>query len=153
MTPKELLTLIEFLKVDHNPDIALKVIQHFHDRMQADELLPDEKDLLCMWMQHVFPQVLAKKNANVAFGLEIGQGEHSRTDTTARDQTAAACVVLLMRRGKRWQEAIGDAANLLFRDGEGGKAVERAYAKYKGVFTSCPNEFLYERLLPHQLPS
>ena len=60
--------------------------------------------------------------------------------------TAAACVLLLMRKGVRWLDAKGDTANLLFADGSGDKAVETAYTQYRSELKDCPDGDLLEIL-------
>jgi len=55
---------------------------------------------------------------------------------------AAAIVVLKMRSGAKWEDAIGDAANSLFDDGVGDKAVQAAYAKHHEALNLLPTNTL-----------
>lgn len=152
MTPEALLTLIEYIKVKRAPDIARIVMWDFHKKMQNDELLPYEKDLLCLFMKHVFSEILVNnKSPKSALGLTSIQGG-LRTDNMARDYRAAACITLLKRQGQTWQNAVGDAANLFFPDGEGTRAVEDAYSKYRDEFSELPNKTLEGILAPLTLP-
>lgn len=156
---KDLNTAIEYIKVNHDPETVMKIIEYFHERMSNGE--PYDRDMLHVFMAHVFDRIVngevmkngtvAKLTADQAFGLKLRKGQGNIKDTQDRDLKAAACMVLLMRKGMLWQDAKGQAANLLFPDGEGDKAVERAYEEHCALVECFPDEVL-EMLVSTSLP-
>lgn len=131
----------------HDPVAAQSLIEYFHDQ-NLDPAGPDS-DILLAFVRHAFRRIVEdKKSADVAFGLSQGRGEYERPFNADRDVIAAAYVVLLMREGWTWLDAKGEAANLLFPDGRGGKAVEHAYENYKHALHGVPDQLLREMLPP-----
>ena len=99
--------------------------------------------ILLDYVRHAFRLILEEgATANQAFGLRTRRGQYRREDTTVRDIQAASFVVLGMRSGKTWLDAVGDAANQLFPDGKGERAVQTAYSNYKEFLENAPDSFL-----------
>lgn len=131
----------------HEPDTARSIIEYFHERMSRG--FSYDEEFLHTLMAYVFAGIVeGNKSADQAFGLKLGRGKYDREDTTERDVTATACILLLMRKGARWLDAKGDTANLLFPDGTGEKAVEEAYTQYRFELQHCPDDILLEMLGP-----
>ena len=78
----------------------------------------------------------------VAFGLKAIRGKYKRFDTHDRDLIAAAIVILAMRLGTKWKDAVGEAANKLFEDGRGDRAVQEAYKKHRETLQLLPSPTL-----------
>lgn len=158
---RDLNTAIEYIKVNHDPATVWKIIEYFHERMSSGE--PYDQDMLHVFMAHVFERMVngeivgegkqanKKLTADQAFGLKLRKGQGNIKDTLNRDLKAAACMILQMRKGMRWLGAKGYAANLLFPDGEGEKAVERAYEEHRALMECYPDEVL-ELLATPSLP-
>ncbi|MGV8889805.1 MAG: hypothetical protein ACOH2P_17555 [Pseudomonas sp.] len=128
-------------------EAAQDLIEYFHERMSNGYSY--DEDFLRKLMEYVFAEIVeGKKSADQAFGLKSVRGKYEREDTTERDVTAAACMVLLIRKGTLWLAAKGDTANLLFPIDKGDKAVERAYQKYRAEIEYCPDEVLLDMLGP-----
>lgn len=147
VTRGELLTNIEYLKDHFDPDLARKVIELFHERMRDDEYV--DPDLLYAFMKPVFALIMEDRNADQAFGLKAMRGKYEREDSYTRDLSAAAIVVLLMRKGVKWEDAINDASEHL---GIGDRIIKRAYSHYKEEFECIPDSAL-EMFLDEPLPS
>lgn len=137
---------------------ARNLIHYFHYRLKDGclfdnvQLRPTERAFVD-YVEYAFARMVEqKKSPEVAFGLAPGRGEHQRESTVERDVVAAAYVTLLMRNNWKWEDAKGEAANFLFHDGKGEKAVEKAYADHKEVFAWMPNESLMD-LLPTDIPT
>ncbi|MCQ4285940.1 hypothetical protein NA647_00620 [Pseudomonas stutzeri] len=108
VTSDQLLTTIDILKHHFDPALSRKVIELFHERMQDDEHV--DPDALYALMKHVFALIMEGKNADQAFGLTRTRGGYKREDTYERDLHAAAIVVLNLRKGSKWLDAVADAA-------------------------------------------
>jgi hypothetical protein len=129
----------------HDPEAARNIIECFHERMSKG--FSYDEDFLHTYMAYVFAGIVeGNKTADQAFGLTLERGKYDREDTTDRDMTATACVLLLMRKGANWQEAKGDAANLLFPDGTGDRAVDAAYSQHREELQHCSDDNLLEIL-------
>lgn len=160
-TRADLNTAICYIQSVHDPAMSWSIVKHFHDRMRNDE--PYDQDMLHLFMKHVFQRMVdgdtaangkrIKLTADQAFGFKLRKGQGNIKDTLSRDLKATACMILLMRRKMRWQDAKGHAANILFPDGAGEKAVERAYEAYSGSLNGVPDETLLGILHPFSLPS
>lgn len=111
VTPEGLDTIIEYLKCNFDPELSRKVIELFHERMQDDEHV--DPGALYALMKHVFALIREGKSADQAFGLKAIKGKYNRKDTYVRDIHAAAIVVLNLRKGAKWLDAIMDAAAYL----------------------------------------
>jgi hypothetical protein len=135
VTPEGLLNIIESLKHNFDADLSYKVIELFHERMQDDEHI--DSGALYALMKHVFAQIIEGQSADQAFGLKVIRGKYNRPDNTSRDICAAAIVVLQMRKGVSWEDAVTDAAgHMAISD----RSVERAYDAYKTSFELLPND-------------
>ncbi len=129
----------------HNPAAAKNLIEYFHERFSNE--MPYNEEVLLAFVKMAFRRMAEGGwSADHAFGLKQKRGHHQREDTFERDVMAAAFVILRMRQGWRWEAAIGGAANLLMPDSTGDKAMQAAYAKFKGL-SALPSETL-EGLLP-----
>lgn len=134
VTPEGLITIIEYLKCTYDPELSLKVIELFHERMRDDE--PIHLDVLQVLMKHVFAQIIDGKSADQAFGLKPIKGKYNRPDNTSRNMRAAAIVILQIRKGINWEDAVTDAAgHMAISD----RTVERAYETYKEPFELLPD--------------
>lgn len=147
VTRDDLNAALASIKNGHDPEAARNLQEYFHECMSSG--YPYDRDVLHEYMTLVFARIVEDKRTGCqAFGLKLWRGGYDREDTTERDVTAAACVVLLMRKGVLWQDAIGDAANLMFPDGEGEKAIKVAHAQYKSEIEHYPDGTLLEILGP-----
>lgn len=138
---EELMILLEITKKGTNPALSrsFMVIALRQLREGNRTIFP----LIENWVIHAFGKIIDdKESADVAFGLTTGKGKRARPDTHDRDILIAAHVILDMRDNKKWDCAIGDAANLFFPDGKGDKAAEAAYSKYKDILGMLPDETL-----------
>ena len=107
--------------------------------MQDDEHV--DSDILYALMKHVFARIMEGQSADQAFGLTGIKGKYIRPDNTSRDIRAAAIVVLQMRKGISWEDAVIDAAdNLAISD----RIVERACETYKAGLSLLPDEPLMQ---------
>lgn len=149
---------VNSVKCDFDEMAARNLIRYFHYRLKNgclfnDVRLKPKERAFVDYIEHAFARMVEqKKSPEVAFGLAPGRGEHQRESTVERDVVAAAYVTLLMRNNWKWGDAKGEAANFLFHDGKGEKAVEKAYADHKEVFTWMPNKSLMD-LLPTDIPT
>ena len=138
----------------HDPVAAENLVEYFYERIGSGE--PYNERILQAYLLHAFGKIVRDKwTADHAFGFKLKRGKHERDDTTERDFAAAAYVVLKMRNNTKWEVAIGDAANLLFPDGTGDKAVKNAHSFYKDALCVLPDIALSkicESLLPSYHP-
>ncbi|MBL8453522.1 MAG: hypothetical protein JNK97_12315 [Zoogloea sp.] len=133
------------VKNDRDPEAANNLIGYFHERMKAGE--PYDVDALHELMAHVFSEMVEKKRtADQALGLALVRGKYRRTDNFERNISGAAYIVLLTRNGWRYQDAVGEAANLLFDKDKGDKAMQAAYTEYREALNWLPSEKLSEML-------
>lgn len=150
VTKADLEDALASIKHGHDPEAARNLIEYFYERLR-DGCRFDER-VLYEYLEYAFGRIVNEnKSAAVAFGLKSARGEYLRPDTTERDAIAVAYMVLLMRSGRTWEEAKGDAANLLFPDGTGDKAVESAYRQSKEYFQTLPDQTLLD-MLPDDTP-
>jgi hypothetical protein len=125
----ELMSALEAAKTGHDPESARSLMVEMLRQLQAGSRIVTP--YVENWIIHAFGKILSEGcTADQAFGLKAERGKHERPDTHDRDIVATAMVILAMRSGKNWSEGIGEAANLLFEDGTGDKAVQAAYSKY-----------------------
>ncbi len=146
VSDSELNGMLAAAKYGHDPETVKRLMAQLlacmDDGIESDENRFALRVLLD-YVQHAFRLILEEGvSANQAFGLALQRGKHPREDTTARDIQAASIVVLGMRSGKTWLDAVGDAANQLFPDGKGERAVHIAYSNYKDVLENTPDSFL-----------
>lgn len=147
VTRDDLKAALASIKNGHDPEAALNLIEYFHE-CRSNGYSHDE-DVFREWMDLVLARIVEdKRTGSQAFGLKLWRGGYDREDTTERDMAAAACVVLLMRKKFLWQDAIGDAANLLFPDGKGDKAVKAAHAEIKPEIEHYADSILLEMMGP-----
>lgn len=146
----DLMGALAAVKHGYDPVAARNLVEYFYERFQHGD--PYNERVLYEYLAHAFEKIVEDDwSPDHAFGFMLKRGHYEREDTTERDVVAAAYVILLRRRKWKLQDAIGEAANLLFEDGEGDKAVEKAYADYKGVLSYLPDETL-KRILPPGAP-
>jgi len=135
VTPAGLHNIIQYLKSNFDPELSKKVIELFHERMR-DEIDFDPA-LLHSLMQHVFAQILQGHSADQALGLKAIKGKYNRPDNTERNLRAACIVILQMRNGISWEDAVSDAAeHLSISD----RTVERAYKTYREGVETLPDD-------------
>ncbi|HMV21143.1 MAG TPA: hypothetical protein PKL28_11205 [Rhodocyclaceae bacterium] len=138
------------VKYGHDPVAAMNLIEYFHERFKGD--FPYNERILIEFIGHAFSKIIEDRwGADHAFGLKLTRGKYEREDNYERNVIAAAYVILLMRKKWTYLDARGEAANLLFPDGKGEKAVEAAYAMYSCHFKSLPSGLL-EAMLPLGTP-
>jgi len=131
----------------HDPVATRNLIEYFYERIHNGT--PYNECVLREYLDHAFGKIIEDGwTADHAFGFKLKRGHHERQDTTERDVVATAYMILLMRRNWTWLDAKGAAANLLFPDGEGEKAVEAAYALYKEALQLLPDNVLNKMLPP-----
>ncbi|MHB1214230.1 MAG: hypothetical protein ACYCY9_04495 [Thiobacillus sp.] len=129
-----------------DPVAARNLIEYFHEHV-LDPNAPDI-DVLLAYIRHAFGRIVEDgKSADVAFGLTPGRGEYEREPHAGRDVAATAYVILLTRNGWTWLDAKGEVANLLFADGKGEGAVDKAYRIYGEALQHAPDPYLLD-LLP-----
>lgn len=137
VTPQGLDTIIEYLKCNHNPEMARQVIELFHERMRDGEHV--DYEALSMLTMNAFSKIVGGMSADEAFGLKAGKGKYDRADTLERDVRAATLVVWHMRQGATWEDAVTDTAEHI---GLNHRIVERAYKDYRAGVEFLPNEQL-----------
>lgn len=140
-THDELLSALELSKTGHSPETALALMAEMLRQLQAGSrsITPYVEN----WVIHAFAKILEEGcSADQAFGLKVCKGKYERSDTHDRDLVAAAIVVLAIKSGMKWEDAIGEAANKVFEDGLGDKAVQAAYAKYRETLELFPKPYL-----------
>lgn len=135
VTPEGLYNIIQYLKGNFDPELSKKVIELFHERMR-DEIDFDPV-LLHSLMQHVFAQIMQGHSADQALGLKAIKGQYNRRDNTERDLRASSIVILQMRNGISWENAVTDAAEHLSISS---RTVERAYKTYRDGMEMLPDD-------------
>jgi hypothetical protein len=146
-TREDLDAALASIKNRHDPEAARNIIEYYHERMSNG--FSYDEGFLHTLMAYVFAGIVeGNKNADQAFGLSLERGKYDREDTTDRDVTATACILLLMRKGADWLEAKGHTANLLFPEGTGDRAVDAAYSQYRHELRHCSDDSLLEILGP-----
>lgn len=101
VTSDGLFTILTYLEQNFDPELALKVIELFHERMR-DEVDFDPA-ILRLLIKRAFALIMEGYSADQALGLKPFRGKHQRPDTTSRDVRAAALVILEMRKGQNWE--------------------------------------------------
>lgn len=151
VTDSDLLGALNAVMYSHDPVAAKSLIEYFHERFSNE--MPYNQDVLLAFIKMAFRRIVDDKlRIDIAFGLAQQKGKHRRDDTTERDVMATAFVILRMRRGVKWSDAGGEAANLLMPDGTGDRAIQEAYSKYRDGLSILPDEVLVG-LLPEELRS
>lgn len=139
VTYDQLFNTIEILKHHFDPALSRNVIELFHERMQDDEHV--DPDVLYALMKHVFALIMEGKSADQAFGLKRTKGGYKREDTYERDLHAAAIVVLNLRKGFKWLDAVADAAvHLSISE----STVKRACADFREGLDYLPDDILMQ---------
>ena len=151
ISDSELNGMLAVVQHGYDPKVALSLIKHLHacikDGIDKDEYRFTRRVLLD-YLEHAFEQIVENKaSADAGFGLKRQRGKYNRADVTARNIQAASLVILGMRRGRTYLEAVGDAANQLFEDGKGERAVQDAYSNHLTSLESCSDEFLNDLLV------
>lgn len=150
ITDADLEGALNAVELSHDPVAATNLIKYFHDRFSNE--MPYDEAVLLAFIKLAFRRIAEDGwSADHAFGLKLKRGHRQRDDTTERDVMAVAFVILRMRQGWRWSDAVGGAANLVMPDGRGESAVETAYAKYRETLSLFPDETLGS-LLPAGTP-
>lgn len=130
---------------------AKNLIEYFHERLDTRQ--PLNERVLFEYLRFAFVNIVEKSwPGDTALGLKIEKGHYPRPQSLFRDLAAPGYIVLLMRKGWLWLDAIGEVANILFPDGTGDKAVTAACAKYKETLQELPDNELVE-LLPECTPA
>lgn len=151
VTDADLMGALNAVMYSHDPRAARSLIEYFHERFSHE--MPYNQDVLLAFLKMAFRRFVDDElKIDIAFGLAQQKGKHRREDTTERDVVAAAFVTLRMRHGVKWNDAVGEAANLLMPDGTGDRAIQSAYAKYKDSLAILPDGFLVG-MLPEELRS
>ena len=134
------------IELGFDSEAAFHLIEYFHECFKADA--PFSRHVFDKFIRMAFEKIVEQGwSADQAFGLAQGRGKYERMNTTVRDLSGVAYMILLMERGHTWLDARGIAANLLFDDGMGDKAMENAYKQHKEVLrTLTPEELM--ALLP-----
>jgi len=146
-TREDLDAALASIKNRHDPEAARNIIEYYHERMSKG--FSYDEGFLHTLMSYVFAGIVeGNKSADQAFGLSLERGKYDRADTTDRDVTATACILLLMRKGADWLEAKGHTANLLFPEGTGDRAVDAAYSQYRDELRYYSDDSLLEILGP-----
>lgn len=137
----EILSLLEAAKTSNEPESARALMSVMLRQLRAGNR--SISPYVDNWIIYAFGQILEEgRSADEAFGLKGIRGKHKRPDTHDRDLIAAAIVILAMRSGTKWEDAVGDAANKLFEDGRGDKAVQAAYTKHRDTLQLLPSASL-----------
>ena len=128
VTDADLMGALNAVMHSYDPVAAENLIEYFHERFSNE--MPYNQDVLLAFVKMAFRRIVDDElRIDIAFGLAQQKGKHRRDDTTERDVMAAAFVILRMRRGAKWSDAVGEAANLLMPDGTGDRALQMAYAR------------------------
>lgn len=144
-TREDLDAALASIKNGHDPEAARNIIEYYHERMSKG--FSYDEGFLHTLMAYVFAGIVeGNKSADQALGLSLERGKYDREDTTDRDVTATACILLLMRKGADWLEAKGHTANLLFPEGTGDRAVDAAYSQYRDELRHYSDDSLLEIL-------
>jgi len=134
----------------HNTQAAQALIRYFAERLEDGHMLQDP--VLFQYLRHAFAKITKEGwSADQAFGLKLRRGQYYRPDTMNRDIASVAYVVLLMRHGWTWIDAISEAANLFISSEGGDKAVTAAYSRYKRTIKDLPEKTLL-KILPEGTP-
>src|SRR5690606_2857313 len=121
-----------------DPQAARNLIEAFYERIGEGEGLNER--ILLEYVYHAFGLIVNKGySADQAFGLDRHRGQRNRPDTFERDLAMAAYMILLWREGWTWIDAKGRAAELFFPDGQGEKAAESAYSRFKEGLGTLPS--------------
>lgn len=139
VTSDDLLSILTYLAQNFDPELTLKVIELFHERMRDD--LYFDPEILHLLMKRVFALIMDGKSADQAFGLKPMKGRHQRPDTTFRDIRATAIVILQQRRGENWENAVMEAAERL---NVSERTIQRAYANVREALECVKEEVLKE---------
>ncbi len=120
-----------------DPDVALRVARYFFQRLEDDLNFNERAFSRYIW--HALGLIVAGHSANAAFGFSRKRKRPVAHDID-RQMALAASVILCMKNAPesvtgRWEHAIGETANLFFKDGTGDRAIAAAYARYKKVFS------------------
>lgn len=134
------------IELGFDSEAAFHLIEYFHECFKADA--PFSRHVFDKFIRMAFEKIVEQGwSADQAFGLALRRGKRERENTIIRDISGAAYMVFLMQRGHKWLDARGAAANLLFEDGNGDKAMETAYKIYKEYLLTLTHEELIA-LLP-----
>lgn len=143
ISESELNGLLAAVKFSNDPVAARNLVEYFYARIHAVEAYNER--ILLEYIEHAFGRIVNEGvSADHALGFKQSRGKHKREDTTERNVVAAAIVILHMRNGMTWLDARGDAANELFPDGKGERAVDEAYKQYKVVLSYMSSDALKE---------
>jgi hypothetical protein len=145
VTDGDLQGALAAIKYGFDSEAARNLIAYFYEHMR--EGIDFNQQVLQGYLYHAFGKIVENGwSADHAFGLKLKRGHYVRESTLERDMTSTAYIILLMRRGWNYLDATGEAANLLFPDGKGEKAIVAAYGYYKEVFSKLPEDVLLEML-------
>ena len=149
-TDDDLENALVWVKHEHDPIAARNLIEYFYERMSDGRSY--NQHVLNEFISFAFTRIVEKNyTADQAFGLKLRRGGYAREDTSERDIVCVAYVIVLMRKGWTWLEAIGEAANQFFPDGQGDSAIKSAYPIYKSELSEYPDTLLLG-MLPEGTP-
>lgn len=103
---------------------------------------------LLEYLRHALERMVKdQKNvsADIAFSLKRGPGR-AREPRIERDLHIAAQVILFVRAGETWEEAIAKTAQLLFSTNSGERTVQKAYGYFHDAINSLSDEALLQIL-------
>ena len=141
VTDADLIGALNAVTHAHDKVAAENLIEYFHERFSNE--MPYNNEVLLSFVKLAFKRIADDGwSADHAFGLKLKRGLYLRDDTTERDVRATAFVILRVRQGWRWSDAVGGAANLLMPDGRGEDAIRTAYAKYRDTLSLLPDDTL-----------
>lgn len=158
--PKDVEGMVGLLKLDPvkygiDPDGAKNLIRYFHYMLASEHLFervqlnPVERAFLD-FVGHAFERMTKDgESPQVAFGLQYGKGKYKRGDKADRDFVAVVHVILLMRNGRTWINAITEAAGQWFSDDKGEKTIEAAFTnhqKHQPYLWNLPDDVLIKML-------
>lgn len=150
VTDDDLENALVGVKYGHDPIAARNLIEYFYERMSDGRGY--NQRVLNEFISLAFTRIVEGDwTADQAFGLTLGRGRYERKDTSERDIACVAYVILLMRHGWTWLDAVGEAANQFFPDGRGEKAIQAAYTIYKSELGEYPDTSLLG-MLPEGTP-
>jgi hypothetical protein len=151
VTDADLSGALNAVMYSYDPVAAKNLIEYFHERFS--QAMPYNQDVLLAFIKMAFRRIVEDElRIDIAFGLAQQRGKYQREDTTERDVMASAFIILRMRQGAKWNDAVGEAANLLMPDGKGDRALQTAYEKYRDCLSLFSDEALKE-MLPEALRS
>lgn len=105
------------------------------------------KTILEGFISHGFKKVVEKGlTLDQAFCFSKARGQYARPEHLDRDIEATIRIILLMREGTKYLDAIEDACAILCPDGNGDRTIKDAYDFYKNYYDVFSSEELNQQL-------